>query len=114
TGDGGLEQGDYVRILVEDSGVGMDRQTLTRAVEPFFSTKGIGKGTGLGLSMVHGLAAQLGGRLHLNSIPGEGTTAEIWLPVASEAATAEDLESGPPVQARRRAEILLVDDEELV
>jgi signal transduction histidine kinase/CheY-like chemotaxis protein len=114
TGDGVLEQGDYVRILVEDSGVGMDRQTLTRAVEPFFSTKGIGKGTGLGLSMVHGLAAQLGGRLHLNSTPGEGTAAEIWLPVATEAPGVDELESGPLIAAPRRAKILLVDDEELV
>ena len=111
--DDGLE-GDYVRIAVRDTGVGMDQRTLTRAVEPFFSTKGIGKGTGLGLSMVHGLAAQLGGRLHLNSVPGEGTTAEIWLPIASEAADVEELENRPLVAATRRATILLVDDEELV
>ena len=111
---GSVTPGDYVRITVRDTGVGMDQQTLARAVEPFFSTKGVGKGTGLGLSMVHGLAAQLGGVLDLNSRPGEGTTAEVWLPVAAEAATAEDLESGSLIQARRGAEILLVDDEELV
>jgi signal transduction histidine kinase/CheY-like chemotaxis protein len=111
---GSVTPGDYVRITVRDNGVGMDQQTLARAVEPFFSTKGVGKGTGLGLSMVHGLAAQLGGVLDLNSTPGEGTTAEIWLPVATEAASAEDLETGPPIQALRSAEILLVDDEELV
>ena len=63
--------------------MGMDRQTLDRAVEPFFSTKGVGKGTGLGLSMVHGLAAQLGGMLDLRSTPGAGTTAAIWLPIAT-------------------------------
>jgi signal transduction histidine kinase/CheY-like chemotaxis protein len=114
TDNGGLERGDYVRITVEDSGVGMDRGTLTRAVEPFFSTKGIGKGTGLGLSMVHGLAAQLGGKLSLNSTPGEGTTAEIWLPVAAEAAGVDELENRPLIPAPRRARILLVDDEELV
>ena len=113
--DGGsLRSGDYVRITVRDSGTGMDQQTLARAVEPFFSTKGVGKGTGLGLSMVHGLAAQLGGALDLRSSPGKGTTAEIWLPVATEAASAEDHESGPPDQALRHATILLVDDEELV
>ena len=109
-----LRAGDYVRITVRDSGTGMDQQTLSRAVEPFFSTKGVGKGTGLGLSMVHGLAAQLGGVLDLKSRPGEGTTAVIWLPVATEAASAEDLESGPPIHARRDALVLLVDDEELV
>ena len=61
----------------------MDEETLVRAMEPFFTTKGVGKGTGLGLSMVHGMANQSGGRLVLNSAVGKGTTAEIWLPVAA-------------------------------
>jgi signal transduction histidine kinase/ActR/RegA family two-component response regulator len=113
-GHSDLKAGDYVRIKVADTGMGMDQQTLARAVEPFFSTKGVGKGTGLGLSMVHGLAAQLGGRLDLSSRPGQGTTAEIWLPVAGEAASADEFESRPPIQAPRHATILLVDDEELV
>jgi signal transduction histidine kinase/ActR/RegA family two-component response regulator len=113
-GNGTLAPGDYVRITVRDTGTGMDHRTLARAVEPFFSTKGVGKGTGLGLSMVHGLAAQLGGVLSLTSKPGQGTIAEIWLPKASEAATAEDLEPRAPVRAPRHATILLVDDEELV
>ncbi|HKH27614.1 MAG TPA: ATP-binding protein [Sphingomicrobium sp.] len=113
-GGGGLQPGDYVRIAVRDSGTGMDQQTLARAIEPFFSTKGVGKGTGLGLSMVHGLAAQLGGVLNIRSRPGEGTTAEIWLPEAPEAASSQDLEARPLVRAPRQATILLVDDEELV
>lgn len=108
------EDGRFVRILVEDSGVGMDTATLARAVEPFFSTKGVGKGTGLGLSMVHGLAAQLGGRLALDSAPGAGTRATIWLPVATDAAATTEVEARPLVVAARRATILLVDDEELV
>lgn len=111
---GSLRTGGYVRVTVRDNGTGMDQQTLARAVEPFFSTKGVGKGTGLGLSMVHGLAAQLGGMLKLTSTPGEGTTAEIWMPQASEAASADDLESRPAIRAVRDATILLVDDEELV
>jgi signal transduction histidine kinase/CheY-like chemotaxis protein len=113
-GRGKLAAGDYVRIAVQDSGTGMDDQTLARAVEPFFSTKGVGKGTGLGLSMVHGLAAQLGGTLNLESRPGQGTTAEIWLPKAAEAASVATHHARPPVRAQRRATILLVDDEELV
>jgi signal transduction histidine kinase/CheY-like chemotaxis protein len=108
------ERDGFVVIRVEDNGVGMDPQTLARAVEPFFSTKGVGKGTGLGLSMVHGLAAQLGGKLDLRSASGKGTTAEIWLPVADEAAQIEELEARPLVAAIERATILLVDDEELV
>ena len=113
-GAGDLRAGDYVRITVRDNGIGMDERTLARAIEPFFSTKGIGKGTGLGLSMVHGLAAQLGGMLNLTSNPGSGTTAQIWLPKATEAPSEEDLETRSPVRAPREATILLVDDEELV
>jgi signal transduction histidine kinase len=111
---GVLRPGDYVRIAVRDSGIGMDQQTLDRAIEPFFSTKGVGKGTGLGLSMVHGLAAQLGGALNLASRPGEGTTAEIWLPRAAEEANTEEIENRHAVRAPRDARILLVDDEDLV
>ena len=72
-----------MRIALRDTGEGMDATTLARAVEPFFSTKGIGKGTGLGLSMVHGLANQSGGAFRLESQLGVGTTAELWLPAAS-------------------------------
>ena len=68
-----LAPGRYVLLGVVDSGTGMDDATRQRAVEPFFSTKGIGKGTGLGLSMVHGLAAQLGGGLMIGSTQGLGT-----------------------------------------
>src|SRR5262249_21567227 len=67
-----LEPGTYVCISVADNGVGMSEDTLAHAVEPFFSTKGIGQGTGLGLSMVHGLASQLGGALTIKSAVGAG------------------------------------------
>jgi signal transduction histidine kinase len=60
-----------------DTGEGMDEQTLARAVEPFFTTKGIGQGHGLGLSMIHGFAEQSSGRLTLKSQKGKGTTAEL-------------------------------------
>ena len=70
-------------IEVSDTGRGMDEATRRRAVEPFFTTKGLGKGTGLGLSMVHGLASQLGGELRIDSLPGRGTTMELWLPATA-------------------------------
>jgi PAS domain S-box-containing protein len=77
-----LGEGEYVRIRIADTGLGMDAETLARATEPFFTTKGVGRGTGLGLSMVHGLARQSGGAFRLESTHGEGTVAEIYLPVA--------------------------------
>ncbi len=112
--DTGLPQHRFVRLCVTDTGAGMDETTLRRAVEPFFSTKGIGKGTGLGLSMVHGLAAQSGGKLVIHSTPGEGTTATLWLPEADEAQP----DHAPPVASEAvvpTAEtILVVDDEDMV
>jgi CheY-like chemotaxis protein/two-component sensor histidine kinase len=108
-----LPAGDYVRLAVSDSGIGMDEATLARAIEPFFSTKGIGQGTGLGLSMVHGLALQLGGTLTLASRPGLGTTAELWLRSApSVAPAARGDERDEDVLGAGTA--LLVDDEALV
>ena len=71
-----------MRLTVSDNGEGMDAETLRKATEPFFSTKGLGKGTGLGLSMIHGLANQMNGALRLKSELGQGTTAELWLPVS--------------------------------
>jgi len=88
-----LAGGSYVVIAVSDTGMGMDEPTRARAIEPFFTTKGLGKGTGLGLSMVHGLASQLGGRLLIDSRPGCGTTMELWLPAATPRAQHRQQES---------------------
>ena len=110
----GLAARDYIVITVADTGTGMDKETLARATEPFFSTKEVGKGTGLGLSMVHGLAAQSGGTLRLFSRPGEGTKVELWLPVTDEAADGEAMPYVEPVAAHHAARVLLVDDEEIV
>ena len=94
--------------------MGMDDATRQRAIEPFFSTKGIGRGTGLGLSMAHGLASQLGGALTISSSPGLGTNVELWLP-ASETPADEPVQPNNDAPAEARAgTILLVDDEMLV
>ena len=111
----GLVPGSYLRLTVEDSGEGMSEEVLARATEPFFTTKGVGKGTGLGLSMVHGMAAQMGGRLVLKSVPGRGTTAEIWLPATSgdSAADAPNTREAQAASARP-LRVLAVDDDGLV
>nr|WP_183986925.1 ATP-binding protein [Sphingomonas jinjuensis] len=109
----GLAAGIYVRLSVVDTGVGMDKTTLARAIEPFYSTKDVGKGTGLGLSMVHGLAAQMGGAFVLDSVVGKGTRADLYLPVSADAAPTT-ARTTREVKVSRPLAILLVDDEQLV
>jgi CheY-like chemotaxis protein len=116
----GITAGDYLRIVLDDTGAGMDAATLARATEPFFTTKGVGKGSGLGLSMVHGLARQSGGGLGLASRPGAGTSVALWLPRAAAAAmAAPGSPAQPPAQSPLDAaapsrRILVVDDDPLV
>lgn len=112
----GLAPGDYICLSVTDEGEGMDADTLAKAVEPFFTTKGVGKGTGLGLSMVAGMTEQFGGKLTLDSRRGEGTTVSLWLPVSAAAAALP----APTERARttthktRALTVLAVDDDEIV
>jgi CheY-like chemotaxis protein len=111
-----LAPGLYLCLSIRDTGEGMDEATMARAVEPFFTTKGVGKGTGLGLSMVAGTVEQLGGELILKSAKGTGTTVELWLPES-----AEELQEPRPLSADlapshdgARMTVLLVDDDPLV
>jgi PAS domain S-box-containing protein len=110
-----LPAGHYVRLVVSDTGSGMDAETLQKATEPFFSTKELGKGTGLGLSMVHGLAIQLKGAMRLTSQVGVGTKAELWFPVTSivtEEATPATPE--PDGELNGKITVLVVDDDALI
>jgi len=110
-----MAAGRYVCLSVTDTGIGMDDETLSRAMEPFFTTKGPGQGTGLGLSMVHGLAEQSGGRLVLRSRKGEGTTAELWLRVAETPAMPQRAANADaPKATTKQLTILAVDDDALV
>ncbi len=111
---GALPAGSYNRLAVRDTGCGMNAEIQTRAIEPFFSTKGVGKGTGLGLSMAHGLAAQLGGGLTIRSAPSDGTTVELWLPVSGDVVSDETMHKATGAVGSGRGVALLVDDEELV
>jgi PAS domain S-box-containing protein len=109
----GLPAGSYVQLSVSDTGTGMDAETMARAIEPFFSTKGIGKGTGLGLSMVHGLASQLGGAMLLSSRVGLGTTVDLLLRVATTHPAADAERAAPRIELATGS-VLLVDDEPAV
>jgi len=108
-----VRPGEYLRVAVSDTGVGMPAQTLERAFEPFFTTKDTGKGTGLGLAMVYGFAKQSGGHASIYSEPGEGTTVRLYLPRAPVAAVAA--RPAPAAQVRGGTEtVLLVEDDALV
>ncbi|MDD0995041.1 PAS domain S-box protein [Pseudomonas sp. TNT2022 ID1044] len=109
-----MAAGRYVCLSVTDTGEGMDDATLASAMDPFFTTKGLGKGTGLGLSMVHGFIEQLGGRFVLKSKKDHGTTAELWLPVANSNAPPDVVIDEPVTPQVPRLSVLVVDDDSLV
>lgn len=112
----GLAPGRYACLAVTDTGHGMDETTLSRATEPFFTTKGIGKGTGLGLSMVDGLTGQSGGKLLVQSVIGRGTTIELWFPITTADGAEEGNRTEPDdgVYIGRQLCVLAVDDDSLV
>ena len=114
--NGPVKPGSYIALSLTDNGEGMDEAILAKAVEPFFTTKGIGKGTGLGLPMAQGLAEQSGGQLLLKSQKGIGTTVELWLPVANvpglAVRTTKAKSSEPTVT--NIFTVLVVDDDPLV
>ncbi len=110
-----LRPGEYIRLSVTDTGSGIDQRTLTRVLEPFFSTKPSGQGTGLGLSMAKGFAEQSGGGLTIDSTPGHGTVVQLWLPAATPPeAPAEPNAPEKPTRHDCGKRILLVDDEVMV
>ena len=85
-GAGDLAPGNYVTISVQDNGVGMDDETLSRIFDPFFTTKASGRGTGLGLSVSYGIIKEHAGKIDVRSTPGKGTSFHVELPAARKAA----------------------------
>jgi CheY-like chemotaxis protein len=107
--------GECVVLSVTDTGEGMDSDTLARAREPFFTTKGVGKGTGLGLSMVHGMTEQLGGRLRIESLKGKGTSVELWIPLFHGEILPAPVAEVPIAAADSKSlVVVVVDDDQLV
>lgn len=105
-------EGEFISLIIQDTGEGMDSQTMERVFEPFFTTKPRGKGTGLGLSTVHGIVSQNGGRMSVESELGKGTSFRILWPSASgesEPETPEEIGETPPPT---RGKILVAEDED--
>ncbi|MEY2669390.1 MAG: hypothetical protein RJA59_2028 [Pseudomonadota bacterium] len=106
----GTSAGQWVYLVVRDSGAGMSPEVQERLFEPFFTTKEMGKGTGLGLATVHGIVTQNGGRVLVESEPGQGTTFEIRFP-RTLAAVAAAPRPAPPAALRGTETILVVEDD---
>ena len=107
---GQLSPGSYVRLTVSDSGSGIAPELVDRIFEPFFTTKRLGEGTGLGLSLVHGIVADLGGVIDLDTRVGHGTTVSIWLPMSGLAAS--PVSEAPRELCLGKGEAVLVVDDE--
>jgi PAS domain S-box-containing protein len=107
---GMLPKGEWVMLVVQDTGKGIDPRTLERIFDPFFTTKPPGEGTGLGLSVVHGIITGLGGTINVQSQPGQGTRFEILLPRSLQQVPLPPVEGPPYLVGHER--ILVVDDEE--
>ncbi|MEW6571798.1 MAG: ATP-binding protein [Nitrospirota bacterium] len=112
-----IRPGDYVRISVVDTGVGMDAGTLKKIFDPFFTTKGKSGGTGLGLAMVYGVINDFGGNIEVESSPGRGTTFSLYIPLSSstvQAGTPENIVDISELPRGKGETILLVDDEKII
>ncbi len=107
----GLLVGRYVELSFNDTGCGMDQETLSRIFDPFFTTKEVGKGTGMGLSIVHGIIESYGGAITVESEVGKGSTFHIYFPITEKPATQEHVEDEK--HPRGAEQILFVDDEEM-
>jgi len=106
--------GPYLQISVHDTGVGVEPSVQEHVFEPFFTTKASGQGTGLGLATCHGIVKQNGGHIGLVSLPGEGTTFEIYLPRAEAENSIAKIKPQPEPVQRGNETILLIEDEEPV
>ncbi len=109
-----LPHGQYVQLIVKDTGAGIDAENLEKIFDPFFSTKPAGEGTGLGLSVVHGAVTGLGGRVEVQSQTGMGTTFVVYLPCTDKQPQLARIPAGPPRTSLGNERILVVDDEQAV
>src|SRR5690606_14006443 len=102
-----LKEGNYVKVTVSDTGMGMPPEIIPLVIDPFFTTKPIGKGTGMGLSQVYGMVQQSGGDLHIDSTPGAGSSIQLFLPAIDDEGAASHVYASP-----RPDRALVVDDQQ--
>jgi PAS domain S-box-containing protein len=105
-----ISPGEYVLVQVSDTGIGMDQPTLQRIFDPFFTTKPVGKGTGIGLATVYGIMQRVGGHIAVRSLPGKGTTFDLYFPSAT-AASASEGSVLPKTPWTGEETLLLVEDD---
>jgi len=103
--------GSFIRLEISDNGKGMDRQTVDKIFEPYFTTKGVGKGTGLGLAVVHGIVREHEGHVKVYSEPGEGTTVSVYFPISGKGSVPDPEMKEAPAESGGTESILVVDDE---
>ena len=106
-----LKAGDYVKVAMTDTGTGMSELAKGRAFEPFFTTKGVGEGTGLGLSTCYGIIKQSGGHISIDSVPGHGTTFNLYLPQIEATAPNPGKVADPSELPKGSETILLVEED---
>ncbi|HUH67387.1 MAG TPA: ATP-binding protein, partial [Syntrophales bacterium] len=108
----GLSEGSYAKLIVSDTGYGIDASIMDRIFDPFFTTKGPGEGTGLGLSVVHGIVSDCGGAIDMSSEPGKGTTVTVYFPLIHAEEPMQERTLG--VSAGGSERILFIDDEAIL
>jgi signal transduction histidine kinase/ActR/RegA family two-component response regulator len=109
----GMKVGKHIELQVKDSGHGMEPQVMERIFEPYYTTKAQGKGTGLGLSVIHGIVKSHGGDITVSSLPGQGATFKVYLPIIDEMEVKIEADE-PAIAINGKERILLVDDEEQI
>ena len=107
-----LASGRYLQLSVRDTGAGMDKAMMDRIFDPYYTTKAVGEGTGMGLATVHGIVSDHGGRVFVQSVPGEGSVFSVFFPVLDNPAEVADQK--PVSYAKGTERILYVDDEDLL
>jgi PAS domain S-box-containing protein len=109
-----LPPGRYVELVVRDNGAGIEADKLPRIFEPFFTTKPVGKGTGMGLAMIYGIVEEHGGRISVESTPGEGSAFSVLLPIADETRLPQAPLDPSATLYLPKSHIMIVDDEDVV